>query len=179
MHNDIEKVLYSEEMISEKVKEIAADITKDYKGRDLMIVIILKGSVIFGSDLVKNIDIHCNIDFMAVSSYGSGTETSGSVTIKKDIDYDIEGKNILIIEDIVDSGLTLKFLVDYFKERKVNTVEIATLLNKPSRRAVDVPVKYSGFEVPNEFLVGYGLDYDERYRNLPYIGVLKPEVYEK
>ena len=116
---------------------------------------------------------------MAVSSYGSGTESSGNVKIKKDLDYDIEGRNILIVEDIVDSGLTLKFLVDYFKERKAETVEVATLLNKPSRRAVEVPVKYTGFEVPNEFLVGYGLDFDEKYRNLPFIGILKPEVYEK
>lgn len=179
MRNDIEKVLYSEEMIAEKVKEIAVKVSNDYRGKDFLIVVILKGSVLFASDLIKNIDIHCNIDFMAVSSYGSGTESSGNVKIKKDLDYDIEGRNILIVEDIVDSGLTLKFLVDYFKERKAETVEVATLLNKPSRRAVEVPVKYTGFEVPNEFLVGYGLDFDEKYRNLPFIGILKPEVYEK
>lgn len=179
MHNDIEKVLYSEEMILEKVKALGKTISDDYKDKNLLVVIILKGSVIFASDLIKNITVHCNIDFMAVSSYGSGTESSGKVNIKKDLDYNIEGRDLLVVEDIVDTGLTLKFLVEYFKDKKANSVEIVSLLNKPSRRTSDVEVKYSGFEVPNEFLVGYGLDYDERYRNLPFIGVLKPEVYQK
>ena len=179
MHNDIEKVLYSEEMILEKVKALGKTISDDYKDKNLLVVIILKGSVIFASDLIKNITVHCNIDFMAVSSYGSGTESSGKVNIKKVLDYNIEGRDLLVVEDIVDTGLTLKFLVEYFKDKKANSVEIVSLLNKPSRRTSDVEVKYSGFEVPNEFLVGYGLDYDERYRNLPFIGVLKPEVYQK
>ena len=179
MYNDIEKVLYSEEMILEKVKALGKTISDDYKDKDLLVVVILKGSVIFASDLIKNITVHCNIDFMALSSYGSGTESSGKVNIKKDLDNNIEGRDLLVVEDIVDTGLTLKFLVEYFKDKKANSVEIVSLLNKPSRRTNDVEVKYSGFEVPNEFLVGYGLDYDERYRNLPFIGVLKPEVYQK
>lgn len=179
MKNDIKKIIYSQEMIEHKVQEMATQISTDYEGKDLLVICILKGSVIFTADLLKHISIHCNIDFMAVSSYGSGTESSGKVTIKKDIEYNMEGRNILIVEDIVDSGLTLKYLVDYLKSRKANSVEVATLMNKPSRRKVDIYVRYSGFEVPNEFLVGYGLDYDEKYRNLPFVGVLKPEIYEK
>lgn len=177
MLNDIEKVLYSEEVILEKVKEMGEKISADYKDKDLLLVVILKGSVIFASDLIKNIDIHCNIDFMSVSSYGSGTESSGNVVIKKDIDGNVEGRDILIVEDIVDSGNTLSFLVDYFKEKNASSVKVVTLLDKPSRRVVDVNVAYSGFEVPNEFLVGYGLDYDERYRNLPFVAILKPSIY--
>ena len=179
MKNDIEKVLYSEEVIQEKVKEMAAVISKDYEGKDLLIICVLKGSIMFTADLMKRISIYCNVDCMSVSSYGSGTESSGKVKVKKDIDASIEGRNVLIVEDIVDSGITLKFLVDYLKSKNPESVEVATLLNKPSRRVTDVDVKYYGFEVPNAFLVGYGLDYDERYRNLPYIGVLKPEIYEK
>jgi len=179
MKEDIKEVLYSEEMISEKIKEMASSISEDYKDKDFLVVGILKGAVLFAADLIKNITVHCNIDFMVVSSYGNSTESSGKVTILKDLDYDVQGKNILIVEDIVDSGLTLDFLVNYFKERGVNSVEIATLLSKPSRRKVEVDVKYIGFEVPNEFLVGFGVDYAERYRNLPFIGTLKPEVYEK
>lgn len=177
MRNDIEKVLYSEEVILKKVKEMAKKISDDYREKDLLMVVILKGSVIFASDLIKNIDIPCDIDFMAVSSYGSGSESSGNVVIKKDIDGNIEGRDILIVEDIVDTGNTLSFLVDYFKEKKANTVKIVTLLDKPSRRNVNVDVEYSGFEVPNEFLVGYGLDYNEKYRNLPFVGILKSSIY--
>lgn len=179
MKEDIKEVLYSEEIISEKIKEMGKQISEDYKDKDFLVVGILKGAVLFAADLIKNITVHCNIDFMVVSSYGNSTESSGKVTILKDLDYNIKGKNILIVEDIVDSGLTLDFLVKYFKEREVNSIEIATLLSKPSRRKVEVDVKYIGFEVPNEFLVGFGVDYAERYRNLPYIGTLKPEVYEK
>jgi hypoxanthine phosphoribosyltransferase len=179
MREDIKEVLYSEEMISEKIKEMARNISEDYKNKDFLVVGILKGAVLFAADLIKNITVHCNIDFMVVSSYGNSTKSSGKVTILKDLDYDVRGKNILIVEDIVDSGLTLDFLVNYFKERGVNSVEIATLLSKPSRRKVEVDVKYIGFEVPNEFLVGFGVDYAERYRNLPFIGTLKPEIYEK
>lgn len=179
MKEDIKEVLYSEEMISEKIKEMGRSISEDYKNKDFLVVGILKGAVLFAADLIKNITVHCNIDFMVVSSYANSTESSGKVTILKDLDYDVQGKNILIVEDIVDSGLTLDFLVNYFKERGVNSVEIATLLSKPSRRKVEVDVKYIGFEVPNEFLVGFGVDYAERYRNLPFIGTLKPEVYEK
>ncbi|MBU5486709.1 hypoxanthine phosphoribosyltransferase [Clostridium sp. MSJ-8] len=178
MKNDIERVLYSEEAIGEKVKEIGEKISKDYAGKDLLVVVILKGSAIFAADLVRNISIHCNIDFMSVSSYGNGTESSGEVQILKDI-TNIEGRNVLIVEDIVDSGITLSHLVQILNKRNPNSIEIATLLNKPSRRVEQVDVKYYGYEVPNEFLVGYGLDYDEKYRNLPYIGILKREVYEK
>ena len=178
MKNDIQRVLYSEEAIGEKVKEIGEKISKDYAGKDLLVVVILKGSAIFAADLIRNISIHCNIDFMSVSSYGNGTESSGEVKILKDI-TNIEGRNVLIVEDIVDSGITLSHLVQILNKRNPNSIEIATLLNKPSRRVEQVDVKYYGYEVPIEFLVGYGLVYDEKYRNLPYIGILKREVYEK
>lgn len=179
MKEDIKEILYSEEVIDERIKEMAKIISEDYKGKEFLLVGILKGAVLFAADLIRNITTHCNIDFMVVSSYGNSTETSGEVTILKDLDYNIKGKEILIVEDIVDSGLTLDFLVKYFKEREVNSIEIATLLSKPLRRKVEVDIKYIGFEVPNEFLVGFGVDYAERYRNLPFIGTLKPEVYEK
>ena len=156
---------------------MAKKISDDYREKDLLMVVILKGSVIFASDLIKNIDIPCDIDFMAVSSYGSGSESSGNVVIKKDIDGNVEGRDILIVEDIVDTGNTLSFLVDYFKEKNASSVKIVTLLDKPSRRNVNVDVEYSGFEVPNEFLVGYGLDYNEKYRNFPFVGILKSSIY--
>ncbi len=167
------------EVLSEKVRELAERISDDYKGKDLVVVGILKGSVIFAAELIKNISIPCEIDFMAVSSYGNSTETSGVVRILKDLDSSIEGKDILIVEDIVDTGTTLKYLLGYLKARKANSIEIVALLNKPVRRKVDLDVKYIGFEVPDGFIVGYGIDYAEKYRNLPYIGILKPEVYEK
>lgn len=178
MIKDIKKVLLTEEQILNKVKEIASEISKDYEGKDLLIVGILKGSVLFASDIIKNITIPCQIDFMAVSSYGNSSETSGIVRILKDLDHSIEGKDILIVEDIIDSGVTLDYLLKYLKARKANSIEILTLLTKPSRRKVDISVKYCGFEVPDEFLVGYGLDFAEKYRNLPYIGILKEEVYK-
>ena len=155
------------------------EISNDYKGKDLLIVGILKGSVVFASELIKNITIPTEIDFMAVSSYGNSTETSGVVRILKDLDHSIEGKDIIIVEDIIDSGVTLDYLLKYLKARKANSIEIVTLLTKPARRKVDINVKYCGFEVPDEFLVGYGLDYAEKYRNLPYVGILKEEVYKK
>lgn len=179
MTKDIKEILLTEEQITNKVKEIGKAISEDYKGKDLIIVGILKGSVIFASELIKNISIPCEIDFMAVSSYGNSTETSGVVRILKDLDHGIEGKDIIIVEDIIDSGVTLDYLLKYLKARKANNIEIVTLLTKPSRRMVDLDVKYCGFEVPDEFLVGYGLDYAERYRNLPYVGILKEEVYKK
>ncbi|MCI6692626.1 MULTISPECIES: hypoxanthine phosphoribosyltransferase [unclassified Clostridium] len=179
MTKDIKEILLTEEQITNKVKEIGKAISEDYKGKDLIIVGILKGSVIFASELIKNISIPCEIDFMAVSSYGNSTETSGVVRILKDLDHGIEGKDIIIVEDIIDSGVTLDYLLKYLKARKANSIEIVTLLTKPSRRMVDLDVKYCGFEVPDEFLVGYGLDYAERYRNLPYVGILKEEVYKK
>ena len=179
MLQDIEKVLLNEEVIKEKIKELSLRISNDYKGRDLLIVGVLKGSVIFASELIKNITIPCEIDFMAVSSYGTSSETTGVVRILKDLDHEISGKDIIIVEDIVDSGVTLNYLLRYLLSRNANSVEIVSLLTKPSRRKVDVECKYIGFEVPDEFLVGYGLDYAEKYRNLPFIGILKREVYEK
>lgn len=178
MIGDIKEVLLSEEKILNKVKELAGRISEDYKGKDLLVVGILKGSVIVASDLIKNITIPCAIDFMAVSSYGSSTETSGVVRILKDLDHGVEGKDIIIVEDIIDSGVTLDYLLKYLKARKANSIEIVTLLSKPARRKVEIDVKYCGFEVPDEFLVGYGLDFAEKYRNLPFIGILKEEVYK-
>ena len=178
MTEDIKEVLLTEEQILNRVKELGKAISEDYKDKDLIVVGILKGSVIFAAELIKNITIPCEIDFMAVSSYGRSTETSGIVRILKDLDYGIEGKDIIIVEDIIDSGVTLDYLLKYLKARKANSIEIITLLTKPSRRMVDIDVKYCGFEVPDEFLVGYGLDYSERYRNLPYVGILKEEVYK-
>lgn len=178
MLKDIKEVLFSEESINEKVKEMGKKITKDYEGKNLIVIGILKGSVLFAADLIKNINMYCEIDFMAVSSYGYSTESSGVVRILKDLDHSIEGKDVLIVEDIVDSGITLDYLLKYLKGRNVKSIEIAALLNKPQRRKVDIDVKYIGFEAPDEFIVGYGIDYAERYRNLPFIGTLKPEVYE-
>lgn len=179
MIKDIEKVLLTEEQIVKRVKEIGNEISNDYKGKDLLIVGILKGSVMFASELIKNVTIPTEIDFMAVSSYGNSSETTGVVRILKDLDHSIEGKDIIIVEDIIDSGVTLDYLLKYLKARKANSIEIVTLLTKPARRKVDINVKYCGFEVPDEFLVGYGLDYAEKYRNLPYVGILKEEVYKK
>lgn len=178
MIKDIEKVLLTEEQIVKRVKEIGNEISNDYKGKDLLIVGILKGSVMFASELIKNVTVPTEIDFMAVSSYGSSSETTGVVRILKDLDHSIEGKDIIIVEDIIDSGVTLDYLLKYLKARKANSIEIVTLLTKPARRKVDIYVKYCGFEVPDEFLVGYGLDYAEKYRNLPYVGILKEEVYK-
>lgn len=179
MRNDIEKVLLSEEKLKEKIEEIGKAISKDYKGKELILVGILKGSVPFMADLLKEIEIPCSMDFMAVSSYGNSTESSGVVRILKDLDFEIEGKNVLIVEDIIDSGITLKYLMKYLKAKNPESVEIACLLNKPERREVDIDVKYLGFDVPNYFLVGYGLDFAEKYRNLPFIGILKERVYKK
>ncbi|WP_024614203.1 hypoxanthine phosphoribosyltransferase [Clostridium sp. Ade.TY] len=179
MREDVKKILFDEKQLSEKVKELGSKISEDYKGKDLLVVGVLKGSVLFASDLIKNITIPCEIDFMAVSSYGNSTETSGVVRILKDLDHSIEGKHVLLVEDIVDSGVTLNYLLKYLKARRAESIEIVSLLNKPERRTADLEVKYIGFEVPNEFIVGYGIDYAEKYRNLPYIAILKEEVYNK
>lgn len=179
MDNDIQEILFSSDILLEKIRELAKKISKDYRGKELVVVGILKGSVIFAAELIKNISIKCEIDFMAVSSYGNSTETSGVVRILKDLDNNIEGKDILIVEDIIDTGTTLKYLFEYLKARRANSIEIVALLNKPARRKVNMDVKYIGFEIPDAFIVGYGIDYAEKYRNLPYIGILKPEVYEK
>lgn len=177
MENDVQNVLLTAEEIKNKVAELGARISQDYAGKDLLLVSVLKGSVVFMADLMRAISIPAGIDFMAVSSYGTGAKTSGVVKIIKDIDIELEGKDLLIVEDILDSGKTLSYLKELLQGRGPASIRIATLLDKPARHQVEMEVDYIGFEVPDEFLVGYGLDYAERYRNLPYIGVLKPEVY--
>lgn len=177
MKNDILKILITEDEIKAKVKEIGKQISIDYKDKNLLMVSVLKGSVIFMADLMREIDIYASIDFMSVSSYGKGLETSGVVKIIKDLDVLLEGYDLLLVEDILDSGMTLSYLKDILQKRNPNTIKIATLLDKPERRRVDLKADYVCFSVPDEFVVGYGLDYDEHYRNLPFVGVLKPEVY--
>lgn len=178
MKNDVKEILYSPEELTRRIKEMGEKISKDYKGKELVLIGVLKGSVMFMSDLMKEISIPCSMDFMAVSSYGNSTTTTGVVRILKDLDYAIEGKHVLIIEDIIDSGVTLKYLMEYLRNRKPESLEIACLLNKPERRRVEIKVQYIGFNVPDHFLIGFGLDYAEKYRNLPYIGILKEEVYK-
>ena len=177
MKNDILKILVTEEELKQKVSELGEQISRDYEGKNLLLVSVLKGSVIFMADLMRAITIPAKIDFMAVSSYGSGTESSGEVKIIKDLDRPIEGYDLLLVEDILDSGVTLSYLQNYLSARKPASITIATLMDKPSRRKAPVYAKYSCFEVPDAFVVGYGLDYNELYRNLPYIGVPKPEIY--
>ncbi len=180
MHKDVLKILVSEEELKSKVEELGKKITEDYKGsKKLILVGILRGSVVFMSDLMRNIKVDCTIDFMSVSSYGSGTKTSGVVRIVKDLDKNIEGSDVLIVEDILDSGKTLSYLKELLSDRGPASIKIVTLLDKPERREAEVKADYIGFSVPNEFVVGYGLDYNEGYRNLPYVGVLKPEVYSE
>lgn len=179
MRTDIETILYSEEMLNARLTELGEQITKDYEGKPLTVIGILKGSNIFTSDLVRKINLPLKMDFMAVSSYGNATESTGVVKIIKDLDGSLEGENLLIVEDIVDSGLTLKYLKEVLLTRNPASVKICTLLDKPARRKESVAIDYMGFEVPDEFIVGYGIDYAERYRNLPYVGILKRSVYEK
>lgn len=177
MKNDIERVLISEEEIQKKVVELGEQLSNDYKDRFPLAIGILKGATLFMGDLLKRMDTYLEMDFMDVSSYGKSTVSSGEVKIIKDLDASVEGRDILIIEDIIDSGLTLSYLVELFHYRKANSVKIVTLLDKPTGRKADIKPDYVGFNVPDAFVVGYGLDYAERYRNLPYIGVLKPEIY--
>lgn len=174
---DVERVLVSEEQIKEAVARIAAQIEADFEGKEVLFVGLLKGSVAFMADLIKAYTKKCTIDFMAVSSYGNSTESSGRVNIVKDLSQPVDGKDIVIVEDIIDSGNTLSFIKSYFAAKKANTVKICTLLNKPDRRVADIVVDYVGFDIPDEFVIGYGLDYAEYYRNLPYVGVLKREIY--
>ena len=173
------RVLLTEEEVNKKISEVAAQINKDYEGKEVHLICILKGGVFFTCELAKRLTVPVTLDFMSVSSYGSGTESSGVVKIIKDLDGDLSGKDVLIVEDILDTGVTLSNLVPMLKMRNPNSVKICTILDKPSRRKADIQPDYEGFQVPDEFVVGYGLDYDEKYRNLPYIGVLKPSVYEK
>ncbi len=180
MHQDIDHILVSEEQLQAKVAELGAQISADYEGRDLLLVSILKGAVVFMADLMRAVAIPCAIDFMVVSSYGgANTSSTGLVKIIKDLDQDLSGKDVLIVEDILDTGITLSHLMPMLQMRKPNSLRLCTILSKPSRRKADIEPDYCGFEVPDEFVVGYGLDYDEKYRNLPYVGVLKPEVYSK
>lgn len=177
MHNDIDHILISREDINKKCKEIGQQLTVEYEGKFPLVIGVLKGALPFMSDIIRNIETHLEMDFMDVSSYGGEMRSSGEVKIVKDLDTKAEGRDLLIIEDIIDSGLTLSYLVDLFKYRKAKSIKIVTLLDKPSGRTAAIKADLVGFEVPNEFVVGYGLDYDQKYRNLPYIGVLKPEVY--
>ncbi len=179
MKDDIEKIVLPEDQIQERVKAMGEKISHDYTHvrEGIFCIGILKGAAIFYTDLVRRITLPVQFDFMIASSYGSGTKSSGTVKILKDLDYDVEGRHVIIVEDIIDSGITMNYLQAYIRLRKAASVKICSFLNKPSRRKVDIPIDYCGFDVPDEFLVGYGLDYAEKYRNLPYIGVLKPEIY--
>lgn len=177
MHKDIEYIFASEEEIQARVKELGAQITKDYEGKVPLFVGVLKGCFTFMADIVRACDVMCTIDFMAVSSYGDGTVSTGAVKIVKDLSENIEGKDVVIVEDILDSGNTLNYLIKYMNDRKPASIRVVTLMDKPERRTAPVKADYVGFTIPDAFVVGYGLDYSQRYRNLPYIGILKPEIY--
>lgn len=177
MTDDIKEVLITEEQIRQKVAELGGRISSDYAGKNLLLVSILKGSVLFMADLMRQITIPLRIDFMSVSSYGSGVKTSGVVKIIKDLDIPLEGFDVLIVEDILDSGLTLSYLTEILQSRGPRSIKICTLLDKPDRRKAQVSPDYVGFVIPDEFVVGFGLDYAEKYRNLPFVGILKPQVY--
>lgn len=180
LDKDIERVLVSKEEIQEAVDRLGKELTRDYQGKQVVVVGILKGAAIFMADIIRSMDVYLDIDFMDVSSYGDAFESSGEVKIIKDLDTRLEGRHVLVVEDIIDTGRTLSYLVDLFKYRKAASVKVCTLLDKPERRVVkDLVPDYVGLEVPNEFVVGYGLDYLQKYRNLPYIGVLKPEIYQE
>ncbi|SEO91926.1 hypoxanthine phosphoribosyltransferase [Propionispora vibrioides] len=178
MMDDVERVLISTEELKQRIADMGKQISQDYAGKEILMIGVLRGAVIFMADLARAIDIPVAIDFMAVSSYGAGTSSSGVVRILKDLDETVEGKHILVVEDIIDSGLTLNYLLDNIKSRKPASLRMCTLLNKPERRKVNVHIDYNGFTIPDHFVVGYGLDYAEKYRNLPFIGILKPAVYE-
>ena len=177
LEQDIKCVLFSEEQLEQRVCELAAQIDRDYAGKEPLLVSVLRGSFVFMADLVRHITLPCTVDFMAVSSYGSGTTSSGQVKIIKDLSEQIEGKDVIVVEDILDSSNTLSYLLKLLEARHPASIRLCTLLDKPERRTKPVAVQYSGFTIPDEFVVGYGLDYDEKYRNLPYIGILKPSVY--
>jgi hypoxanthine phosphoribosyltransferase len=178
MLKDVKEVLISEETIAAKVTEIAAQISRDYKGKPLLVIGVLKGANVFVADLIRKIDIPMVLDFMAISSYGSSTQSSGAVKILKDLDEDIKGMHVLVVEDIIDTGLTLSYLSNNLASRGALSIAICTLLDKPERRTAHINVTYKGFDIPDEFVVGYGIDFDEKYRNLPFVGVLMPEAYE-
>ena len=177
MHHDVEQILYTEEDLRRRIRELGAQIAADYAGRTPMLVSVLRGSYIFMADLTRAIDLDLTVDFMAVSSYGAGTVSSGQVEIKKDLSDSIEDRDLIIVEDILDSGNTLYYLMDVLRARKPASIRICTLMDKPKRRVKPITADYVGFTIPDAFIVGYGLDYAEKYRNLPYVGVLKPSVY--
>ncbi len=177
LHPDVEKILLDEEKIADIVQNMGRRISEDYKGKNLLLVSVLKGSLMFMADLMREITVPCSIDFLSVSSYGSGTSTSGEVRILKDLDASLDGKDVLVVEDILDSGVTLSYLLKNLSARNPSSIRLCTFLDKPERRRVDITADYIGASVPDEFIVGYGLDYAELYRNLPYVGVLKPCIY--
>ncbi|MFY9901803.1 MAG: hypoxanthine phosphoribosyltransferase [Trichococcus sp.] len=178
LHPDIKEVIYSEEEISAVVKDLGAQLTKEYEGKNPLVIGVLKGAVMFMTDLSRAMACDLELDFMDVSSYGAGMESSGDVKILKDLDTTVDGRDLLIVEDIIDTGRTLSYLIEIFKYRKAKSIKVVTLMDKKERRVVDLEADYIGINVPNEFVVGYGLDFNEKYRNLPYIGILKTEVYE-
>lgn len=178
VHEDIQEILVTADQIQDKIAELAKQITEEYRDKDVLLVGVLKGAFVFMSDLARHIQLPIEFDFMAVSSYGSSTKSSGVVRILKDLDYEITGRHVLLVEDIIDSGLTISYLLRYLEARGPATLEICSLFWKKGEQAVPLEVKYPGFEIPPVFVVGYGLDYSEKYRNLPYIGVLKPSAYE-
>ena len=178
MRDDIDSILLTEEQIQNRVREMGAQITADYAGKEPLFVGVLKGCFMFVADLIRCVDLPCSMDFMVVSSYGAGVNTSGAVKIIKDLSQDIEGRDLVMVEDILDTGVTLSYLTRYLTNRKPASITVAALLDKPERRKADVKARYVGFTVPDAFVVGYGLDYAEKYRNLPYVGILKPSVYE-
>lgn len=179
MHSAIERILLSEDQIKARIAELGRELTADYAGKNPIFIGVLKGVVMFFADMVRAIPLDCQIDFMAVSSYGGGTQSSGKIQIQKDISVDLAGRHVVILEDILDSGLTLSHTAAYLKTKGPASLKICTLLDKPDRRKAEVQADYVGFTIPNLFVVGYGLDFDENYRNLPYVGVLKPEAYMK
>ncbi|MBN2910652.1 hypoxanthine phosphoribosyltransferase [Polycladomyces sp. WAk] len=179
MHEDIQEILYTEEEIKTKVKELGRRLSEDYRGLNPLCICVLKGAAPFMTDLVRSMDIPLEMDFMAVSSYGASTKSSGVVRIIKDLDASVEGRHVIIVEDIIDSGLTLSHLIDLLRHRNAASIKVVTLLDKPGRRTVDLQPDYCGFTIPDAFVVGYGLDYAEKYRNLPYIGILKEQVYQQ
>ena len=179
MTNDIMKVLLSKEVIEARVVELGREITEKFEGTEPLFIGVLKGSYVFMADLMRHVNLKCSMDFMAVSSYGSGTTSSGAVKINKDLNEDITDRHIIIVEDILDSGITLTYLCGYLQNRKPASITLVTLQDKPARRKAPITADFIGFEVPDEFVVGYGLDYDEKYRNLPFVGILKPEIYSE
>lgn len=175
---DIEQILITDQQLQVEIAELGAQITQDYQGKNLLLVGVLKGALLFIVDLARAIDLPVELDFMAISSYGAATESSGIVRILKDLETSLEGRDVLVVEDIIDSGLTLNYILENLRNRNPASLKVCALLNKPSRRKINVPVDYHGFDIPDAFVVGYGLDFKQRYRNLPFVGVLKPELYQ-